>query len=92
MTTVEKMADGGAAALIIAAIMAWVPPIAAFLGIVWYLLQIWESHTVRAWVKRRQARRQAKRRALLLRRVREISQELGETVQVKVAPAAPVQE
>lgn len=36
-------------AAIAAALMQWLPPAAAALGVVWYAIQIWESKTVQAW-------------------------------------------
>ncbi len=32
-----------------AALMQWLPPIAAVAGIIWYAIQIWESKTAQAW-------------------------------------------
>ncbi|MGD9878925.1 MAG: hypothetical protein AB7F22_07800 [Reyranella sp.] len=52
--------DAAAAAGIVAALVGWLPAIAAALGIVWYLIQIAESKTGRAaiqWVRSRISKR-----------------------------------
>ena len=38
---------------IIASYAGWVPSVAALLALIWYIIQIKESDTVRAWQKRR---------------------------------------
>lgn len=39
--------------LIGATFMSWLPGIAAFLAVVWYVLQIYESRLVQEWLSRR---------------------------------------
>lgn len=45
--------DAGAAGLIMGTFVGWLPGIAAFLAVVWYLIQIWESRTFTNWRLRR---------------------------------------
>lgn len=47
-----KMAlDGASLATAVAALAAWLPPIAAFLSIVWTLIRIYETTTCQRWVQ-----------------------------------------
>lgn len=39
-----------AAGAVFGTIVSWLPPISAALGIIWFLIQIWESRTVQAFV------------------------------------------
>jgi hypothetical protein len=41
---------------IIGSIAGWLPAVAALAGFIWYAIQIYESQTVKDWVKRRHAR------------------------------------
>lgn len=44
--------DGAAMTTVVASLMAWLPPIAAGLSIVWTLIRIFETSTVRGWLGR----------------------------------------
>ncbi len=62
----HTVADGGKFALdIISATVAvgtlasFLPPLAALLTIVWTLIRIWETETVRGWTGRLKARKEA---------------------------------
>lgn len=49
--------DAGAAGAIIASMLGWLPPVAAVLAILWYLLQFWESRTLQSFMQKRTQRR-----------------------------------
>lgn len=57
-------ADIGAASLIAASMMQWLPPVAALLGVLWYAVQLWESKTVQKWRRLRRHRQRMRRLAL----------------------------
>lgn len=46
--------DAGAVAVGIASIAGWLPNIAALLTVLWMLIRIWETDTVRNWVRAEQ--------------------------------------
>lgn len=57
------VADTVSAAAILGTFLGWLPPLAAFMASLWYMLQIFESHTVQTWLhKRKIVRRYRKRR------------------------------
>jgi hypothetical protein len=43
-------AHSASAAAILSSMMGWLPPLCAIVGLIWYLLQIWESQTVQGLV------------------------------------------
>ena len=49
--------DLAAAGAILGTVINWLPPLAALLGIIWYAIMIWESHTVTAWRFHQRARK-----------------------------------
>lgn len=55
-------ADTLSAGAILASFTGWLPPLAALVAVLWYIIQMWESETVRGWlhrhniVKRRRSR------------------------------------
>lgn len=53
--------DFAAAGAVAASFLQWLPPISAILGIIWFLIQIFESRTVRHFLERWRANRKAKR-------------------------------
>ena len=59
------VADTLSAGAIVATIAGYLPFIAAVAGLLWYLIQIWESRTVQHWMRNRQMVRKAKRIAKL---------------------------
>lgn len=54
---------GGA---IITTLAGLLPPLAALLGVIWYVIKIRESQTVRAWLAKRRNRRIVKLQAKLV--------------------------
>lgn len=48
--------DFSAAAVILVSILGYLPPIAAVLAIIWYVLQIWESRTIQTYISKRHER------------------------------------
>lgn len=59
------LADAISAGAILASFAKLLPPFAALVGAIWYIVQIWESDTVQHWVyaKRILARRRKRTRA-----------------------------
>lgn len=55
--TMSYTIDAGALGAIVAAIVGWLPPIAAVLAIAWYLLQFWESRTLQSFMQKRMQRK-----------------------------------
>lgn len=55
--TMNATFDAGAAAAIFATLLGWLPPIAAVLAILWYLLQFWESRTLQSFMQKRVQRK-----------------------------------
>lgn len=53
-------------AAVIGALAGWVAPIAAVVALIWYLIQIYESETVRRWAATRRARKLARLKARVL--------------------------
>lgn len=48
------------------ALLGWVPTVAAIVGLVWYLIQIYESQTVQRWLAARRVRKLARLKARVL--------------------------
>lgn len=57
------LANAAGAGSIVATIAGWVPPLAAGVALVWYLIQITESQTVQNWIKNRRLRKIARLKA-----------------------------
>lgn len=55
--TMNATFDAGAAVAIVASFVGYLPPIAAVLAILWYLLQFWESRTLQAYMQKRTQRK-----------------------------------
>lgn len=49
LRNVTVVADAISAVAIVGSFMKVLPPIAALAATLWYLVQIWESHTVQKW-------------------------------------------
>jgi hypothetical protein len=47
----KHLLDAGSVAAVLATLMAWLPPLAAFFSIVWTLIRIYETRTVQGWLK-----------------------------------------
>ena len=54
------------AGAIVGTVLGWVPAVAAIVALVWYLIQISESETVRRWVATRRVRKIARLKARVL--------------------------
>lgn len=54
------------AGAIVFAILGWLPPLAALVGLIWYCIQIHESKTMQDWLKRQRVRKINALRAQLL--------------------------
>ena len=61
MSRASHAADALSATVIAAAMMKWLPPVAALLGVVWYVMQIVLG--IDEWRQRRQRARDLRRRA-----------------------------
>jgi hypothetical protein len=51
---VTPTVDAGMITIAAATFFGWLPNIAALLSVVWLLIRIWETETVRGWVRREQ--------------------------------------
>ena len=51
---------------IVGSFLGWVPVVAAIVGAIWYLIQIYESATVRRWMAARRVRKIARLKARVL--------------------------
>ncbi len=49
---IKTATDVASITVVTSAIMEWVPPVAALLSIIWMLLRIWETETVKGWTGR----------------------------------------
>lgn len=54
------------AGAIITTALGWVPAIAAIVGLIWYLIQIYESATVQRWLATRRIRKIARMKARVI--------------------------
>jgi hypothetical protein len=59
---VAPTVDVISAAAIVGSLMHWLPPLAAVLAVVWYVLQIYESQTVQGWLHHRKVVKRLKSR------------------------------
>ena len=55
---VDAVAAGG----ILGAFVGVLPPLAAFVAVLWYAIQIWESETVQGWVHRHKVTKRLRQR------------------------------
>jgi hypothetical protein len=51
---------------VVSAFVGWLPPAAALVAIIWYMIQIYESDTVQGWRKRRRNVRLARLKARVM--------------------------
>lgn len=61
--TLKTIADMSSVSLFLAALLGYLPGIAAGLSIVYYCILIYKSKVVQRWLKKRRLRRSLKRRA-----------------------------
>lgn len=50
---IKQLGDALSLGTVIASLMAWLPPIAALLTVVWTAIRIYETRTVQRWLGRR---------------------------------------
>lgn len=50
---IKHALDGVSLVTAIAALVAWLPPLAAFASLIWSLIRIYETKTVQEWLKKR---------------------------------------
>ncbi len=48
------------------ALIGWLPPIAAVIAVIWYMIQIYESNTVQGWIRSRRTRKLARMKARVI--------------------------
>lgn len=58
--------NGASGLAIITTMFGWLPPAAALIAIVWYIIQIYESDTVQSWLRNRRTRKIAHMKAQVL--------------------------
>ena len=75
------------ASAIIATILGWLPLAAAFAGMIWYCIQIWESPTVQHWWTNRKMVRKARKITRLRAKERVIVAQLEALETIRVAKA-----
>lgn len=51
---------------VVSTVFGWLPPVAAFIAVVWYVIQIYESDTVQSWVRGRRTRKLARMKAQVI--------------------------
>lgn len=49
---IKTALDGASVVTAVSAVLAWLPPIAAALSIVWTCIRIYESRTFQGWLRR----------------------------------------
>lgn len=49
---IKHALDGLSVATAFAALVAWLPPLAAFASLIWTLIRIFETRTVQGWLKK----------------------------------------
>lgn len=60
------IANATSGGLVVTTVMGWAPAAAALVGLVWYLIQIYESSTVQRWLAFRRSRKLAHLKARVL--------------------------
>lgn len=48
--------DGASIATVMGTLMSWLPAVAALFSIIWTVIRIYETKTVQAWVKKKDAK------------------------------------
>lgn len=86
--TVGDVFAGGA---ILTSLLGYLPAIAAVIGVIWYLIQIWESKTVQDWYARRAAARKIAKIASLKAQQKILTAELAALEVVRQAQASAVE-
>ncbi len=58
--------SGASLGAIASTMIGWLPPIAAFIALVWYMIQIYESDTVQRKLRMRRTRKLARMKAQII--------------------------
>ncbi len=58
--------NGASAGAVISTMVGWLPPAAAVIAFIWYVIQIYESATVQKWIRNRRTRKIARMKAQVL--------------------------
>jgi chromate transport protein ChrA len=58
--------NGASGVAIVTTIFGWLPPAAALIAFVWYIIQIYESATVQKWIRSKRIRKIARMKAQVL--------------------------
>ncbi len=58
--------NSASAVAIVSTFVGWLPPMAALIALVWYVIQIHESKTIQAWHRNRRTRKIARMKARVL--------------------------
>lgn len=59
---VKHVVDTLSATAILGTFVGFLPPLAAFVAVLWYALQIWESDTVQGWLHRHRVQHRLRRK------------------------------
>lgn len=56
----------GGLGTIVTSFLGWLPPTAATVALIWYFIQIYESHTMQRWLLNRRTRKLARLKARVI--------------------------
>ena len=73
------------AGAIVGSLLGYLPPAAAFLALIWYAIQIWESRTIQHWWRNRVEVRRAKKLVKLRAREKILVAKIEALAQVRAA-------
>ncbi len=73
------------AGAIVGTFLGYLPLVAAFLALIWYVIQIWESRTVQHWWRNRQEVKKAKRLVRLRAKEKILVAKIEALAQVRAA-------
>lgn len=63
---VSWIGNSASVGTVVSSLLGWLPPAAALIAFVWYLIQIYESKTIRRWLERRRVRKIAQHHAAII--------------------------
>ncbi len=58
--------NGASIGAVVSTMVGWLPPAAAFIALVWYIIQIYESDTVQSWLRNKRTRKIARMKARVI--------------------------
>ncbi len=58
--------NGASGVAIVSTLAGWLPPAAALIALVWYVIQIYESDTIQKWIRGRRVRKIARMKARVM--------------------------